>query len=273
MAMNGPSRPEDEQFGSVKVSVASGSEDAVTIAIGRGATANGRIVFEGTNPPPPSPGKARIPLFSESGECRSGEATIGADWTFKVEGLIGTCSQPPNGSFGRWMLKAVVVNGENAADTPITFQPDQQLRNVQVIVTDKKSEMVFHVSDESGQPTRDYVVVAYPVQKARWQSSARIFVGPTIDQNMAAMMARAAPTSSMPGPAPANVPPRREAMTGLRPGEYYVVAVDDLEQEDSRDPVVLDRLRSSAVRVTVPEGATADVPLRRISFANAIATR
>jgi hypothetical protein len=62
-------------------------------------------------------------------------------------------------------------------------------------------------------------------------------------------------------------------MTGLRPGEYYVVAVDDLEQEDSRDPVVLDRLRSSAVRVTVPEGATADVPLRRISFANAIATR
>ncbi len=43
-------------------------------------------------------------------------------------------------------------------------------------------------------------------------------------------------------------------MSGLRPGEYYVVAVDDMEQEDWRDPVVLDRLRSSGLRVTVSEG-------------------
>jgi hypothetical protein len=46
-----------------------------------------------------------------------------------------------------------------------------------------------------------------------------------------------------------------------------------MEQEDSRDPTVLDRLRSSAVRVTVPEGATADVPLQRINFAAAMSKR
>ncbi len=70
-----------------------------------------------------------------------------------------------------------------------------------------------------------------------------------------------------------NTPSRREAMLALRPGEYYVVAVDDMEQEDSRDPLVLDRLRASATRVNVPEGATADVPLRRIKFAEAISKR
>jgi hypothetical protein len=68
-------------------------------------------------------------------------------------------------------------------------------------------------------------------------------------------------------------PARREAMTGLRPGEYYVVAVDDLEPDDYRDPAVLDRLRSSAMRVTIPDGSTVDVPLRRASFADIMATR
>jgi hypothetical protein len=272
--MNGAPRPEDEQFGSAKVNVASGAEDAVAIAVGRGATATGRVMFEGTTAPPPSPGKTRVPLFSENGECRSGEATIAADWTFKIEGLNGTCSPPPTAAFGRWMLKAVMINGENAADAPITFQPDQQIRNVQVIVTDKRSEMVFQVSDESGQPTREYVVVAYPIQKSKWPSGARIFVPPPGDQVLAAAMGRpTSPTAATPGPTPINASPRREAMQALRPGEYYVVAVDDMEQEDWRDPVVLDRLRSSAVRVNVPEGATADVPLRRINFADAISTR
>ena len=105
--MNGPTKPEDEQFGTAKVSVNSGSEDAVAITVGRGATATGRVVFEGATPPPPSPGKTRIPLFSETGECRSGEAIIAADWTFRIEGLSGTCSAPPFGMFGRWILKAM----------------------------------------------------------------------------------------------------------------------------------------------------------------------
>ena len=62
-------------------------------------------------------------------------------------------------------------------------------------------------------------------------------------------------------------------MSGLRPGDYYVVAVDDLEPEDYRDPMVLDRLRSSGVRVTIGEGSNAEVALRRVSFANVMATR
>ena len=62
-------------------------------------------------------------------------------------------------------------------------------------------------------------------------------------------------------------------MVGLRPGEYFAVAVDDLEPEDYRDPAVLDRLRSSAMRVTVPEGSSVNVPLRRVSFADVMARR
>ncbi len=271
--MNSSPRPEDEQFGNARVTVASGSEDAVAITVGHGATATGRVVFDTSTPPPPSPGRARVPLFSENGECRSGDATIAADWTFKIEGLSGTCSTPPNSMFGGWMVKGVIVAGENTVDTPVTFQPDQQLRNVQVIVTDKRPEMAFHVSDESGQPTRDYVVLAYPIQRSRWTTSVRTFTLPPIDPMMMAMMNRVGATSSVPGQIPPNGPPRREAMSGLRPGEYYVVAVDDLAQDDLSDPAVLDRLRSSAVRVNIPESGTTDVPLRRVSFADVMSQR
>jgi hypothetical protein len=166
-----------------------------------------------------------------------------------------------------------MIGGENALDTPVTFQPDQQLRNVQIMVTDKRSEMAFHVTDESGQPTRDYVVVAYPVQRSRWQTNVRTFALPAIDPMMMAMMNRVPAANSVPGQMPVSGPPRREAMSGIRPGEYYVVAVDDMAPEDVSDPAVLDRLRSSAVRVNVPEGGTADVPLRRLSFAAVISAR
>lgn len=261
----GPPRPEDEQFGMVKVTVSSGAEDSVAIVAGRGASASGRVIFEGDTAPPPSPGKGRIPMFSENGQCLFGEVTIAADWSFHVEGLNGTCSSQPMGMFGRWLLKSVIVNGEDIADAPVTFEPGQQLRNVQVIVTDKRSSLSFRVSDDSGQATSDYVVVVFPVEKARWQS-ARIFMAPPPAMTAAGHVpATAVATWSVGMP----MPPRRDVMGGLRPGEYYAVAVDDMEQEEYRDPAVLDRLRSRAVRVTIPEGSTVDVPLRRVRFANA----
>ena len=73
-------------------------------------------------------------------------------------------------------------------------------------------------------------------------------------------------TANLPGGGSAAT--RLQTLSGLRAGEYYVVAVDDLESDDVRDPVVLDKLRSSATRVTVGEGATVEVSLRRGSFAD-----
>jgi hypothetical protein len=265
---NGPTRPEDEQFATAKVTVTSGAEDSVSMIVGRGAAATGRVVFEGNSVVPPSPGKMRIPLYSESGMCRSGEATIGADWSFRVEGLGGTCSAPPVAVFGRWMLKGVVVNGEDLADAPVTFEPGQQFRNVQVIVTDRRTELSFRVTDDNSQPTRDYVVVVYPVEKSQWRS-ARIFVGPP---PIFATGGRGAQTTTVPGGV-GMMPPRKEAIGGVRPGEYYVIAVDDLEPDDYRDPVVLERFRSSATRVTLTDGATVEVPLQRVNFADLLARR
>lgn len=261
-------RPGNELFGSVRVSVAPGAEETVAVAIGRGATATGRVVFEGSTPPPNPPGQMHVPVYSQDGNCRSGEAAIAEDWTFSVEGLYGTCSASVGGAFGRWMLKAVIHNGDNLLEAPYTFLPGQQLRNVQVVVTDKRSDVNLRVADENGQPTREYVALLYPVDKTQWSQGVRTFVGPPA---VPLTGARLTPMPTPTGGARAPMmmpPPRREAVMGVRPGEYYVVAVDDMDPEDSRDPAVLDRLRSSAVRVTVSEGASPEVAVQRVKMAD-----
>jgi hypothetical protein len=265
-AAGGPQRQEDQLSGSVRVSAAGGAEEMVSVTVGRGATATGRVVFEGATPPPNPPGQTHVPLHSEDGTCQSGRITIAEDWTFSLQGLSGTCSTPAFATFGRWMLKAVIHNGENLLDAPYTFLPGQRLRNVQVVVTDRRSDLNLRVADENGQSTREYVALVYPVDNTQWKDRVRTFVGP-----ITYMVPGARLTPSPAGGARAPMmmpPPRRESVDAVRPGEYYVVAVDDMEPEDSRDPAVLEQLRASAVRLTVSEGTSQEVALRRVKMSD-----
>jgi hypothetical protein len=110
-----PPRPNSERFGSVRVSVAAGAPlEGVVIPIGRGASASGKVVFEVTGQPPQVPGPISVPLFSQDNQgCRSGQAIVSPDWTFKVDGLWGTCSAPPQAMFGRWTLKSATRRGQD----------------------------------------------------------------------------------------------------------------------------------------------------------------
>jgi hypothetical protein len=261
---------EHDMVGRESVTITSGGSETLLITLGAGATASGRVVFEGTSPPPRNLGQVRVPLQSTTGRgCTTRPAEIAADWSFTLEGLIGTCTSQPFG-LGRWMLKSVLHQGEDLLDRPITFKTGQQYRDVQVVFTDRRSEIVFRVSADGGQTTREYVAVVFPADPSRWaappgSSAARAFVPPPID--MPIMDAPAA--ASVPAPrAPVMPPPRREALSGLRPGEYLAIAVDNLEYDDMRDSAVLKKLAPAASRITLTDGVTLEVPLRRMNFAD-----
>ena len=115
-----------------------------------------------------------MPLYNPDGPgCRSAEAVIAADWTFKVEGLGGTCAAQPSSMFGRWTLKAVTVRGQNLMDQLVTFETGQQYTNVQIVVTDKRTQMDLRVSGDDGQPTREYVALVFSLDKTRWTGPMR----------------------------------------------------------------------------------------------------
>jgi hypothetical protein len=263
---NAPAGPQSQQTGIVRVNVGGSPVENVTIVVGLPATASGRVLFEGTTPPPAPPTTPLgLPLGSEDGDCRSGQARIAADWTFKVDSLLGTCQAPPHLTFGRWTLRSATRGSQDLLEKPLTFEPGQHLDGVQLVFTDRKSELRFRVTDEQGQTTTDYVALVFPTDKSRWDNRYGSGVTPFFlpPAEMIREMERMTPPQA--GRPPAAL--RREAMT-VSPGDYYVIAVDDIGMEEVRVPAVLERLATSAIRVSVAEGANVEAVLRRVALAN-----
>ena len=117
------------------------------------------------------------------------EPTIAADWTFKLEGLSGTCGAQPTSMFGRWTLKAVTFRGQNLMDQLVTFETGQQYTNVQIVVTDKRTQMDLRVSGDDGQPTREYVAIVLSARQGEdghpQLRQVRTYVPPPMTSTMA----------------------------------------------------------------------------------------
>jgi len=256
------------------------------IQLGPGATLSGRILFEGTSALPSSPSNpGQMQLVTGSPDaptCRTGRAELAPDFTFTVDGVFGTCTVRLNGPFGHWSVKSIVYRGNDLLDQPVTFGTGQRLRDIQVTLTDKRTEVTMQVADERGQPTREYVGLLFSVDKARWTVGSR-YIRPLVprpDPPAGSVGAAGAPSAgfsaggvtSTPGSS-GGPPPRPDTIAGLPPGEYFAVAVDDLDSELMRDGDVLERLSRGARRVTLSEDAKIDVSLRRVKLSDLIADR
>jgi hypothetical protein len=254
------SRP-TELTGQARLSVTGNGVETVAIAVGRPATASGRIIFEGAPPPSlPSGGMplSHIPLESvDEGGCRFGQVQINADWSFTLDGLSGTCAAPPMLSFGRWRVKSVLYRGRDLLEQPLTIGPEQHLSGVQVVITDKQSGVLFRVSDGNGQATREYVALVFPTDKSRWRPDGRfVRVHAPLPQTLFERLNPALRS----GPDRAAIP--------LEPGDYLAVALDDITADAVHDPALLERLIPAATRVILAEGARQEVVLRRVSLSD-----
>jgi hypothetical protein len=271
---DGNFRPEQQNFGTTRISVAGAPIEGVSIVLGRGATASGRITFEGTTPVPAAPASSvRVPIMNaEGGMCRQAQATIAPDWTFKIEGLGGFCSATPQSMFGRWSLKAVMFRGENLMEQSIFFDAGQQYTNLQVVVTDKRTQIDFNVTDDSGQATAEFVALVFPVNKEKWTQPARIrfYTPPPPMLVQAARSGQVGPAllNAFGGNTPQGPPPQR--ILGMAAAEYFAIAVDDIENEDGHDPAVLEKLIPNAVRFTLTDDAPVTLPLRVYRLADLI---
>lgn len=262
-------QPRSEQTGAVRVSLGGSPVETVVITVGPLATASGRVLFEGSTPAPAVPkGPLQLPLYSEDGDCRAGQAHMLPDWTFKADGMMGTCSAPRRMTFGRWTLKSATRGAEDLLDKGITFEPGQHVDGIQLVFTDRRSELRFQVTDDKGQPTTDFVAIVFSTERSRWEGSnsfVQHFYAPPAE--IVQQMQQTMPAPSRPEVQMAIDAMRRRAMP-IGPGEYFVIAVDDIGFEEMRAPAVLERLALHAMRVTVAEGGNMEVPLRRFELAD-----
>jgi len=250
--------------GMARVRLIAGARDAVTVILGMNATASGRIVFDGDSTPPPAAAGDRVPMFAVNGEtCRYGSPTVASDWSFTIDGLVGTCRSAPSAPLSvRWVLKSVILDGREVIDDNVWFEPGRRYENVRIVMTDRRSQVRVRVREANGTPTGEYAAVAFPVQRERWRSPDRYI-----------RAAAPLPASFLGRPDPSGTggePGRSVRFIGIPPGDYYLIAVDDIEYSAIRDPAVLEKLTRNATRVTIQDRDLMEVPLQRYLLSDVI---
>ena len=225
----------DAEFASMPILVGNDDLSNITVVTAKGATLSGvvvtaegstgelklanlQVVAQGVRPDLPGP-------FNATRNTRVGE-----DATFVLNGLSGQRLLRVNGLPAEWMLKSVLMDSTEVTDTPFDFRGNEQLGNVQIVVTDKVTEVNGRVTSR-GQPTRSYSVVVFPEDEAKWTFPTRFVQSARPDQQ-GLFKIRALPAGE----------------------RYLAIAVDYLENGEAADPQFLSQVRDRATRLTLAEG-------------------
>jgi hypothetical protein len=167
----------------------------------------------------------------------TGSTRANADGTFEIRGLHGPWmlrAIAPN-----WTLKAVRLAGTDVTDVPVAFRINANVSGLELVLTNRQSSLAGTVTGADGKPVRDYTLLLFAQDPAKWHWNSRFLLTTRPDQA------------------------GRFKVTSVPPGAYYVVAVRDADPEEWADPENLDRLKTSATKVTIAEGEakTIDLPI------------
>ena len=228
------------EFGAVPLSV--GAEDIANVVIvtSKGATATGRVVWEGGAKP--TSNTLRITAASADADAGmallGGSSSVTAEGTFEIKGLAGhrifRVANVPAG----WLLKAVTINDQDITDTGLEIKGSDAINNLEVVLTARSTEVSGTVK-AGNDPATDYTVVIFSEDSQKW----------VVPQTRHIHSAR----------------PNQEGrfqLKNLPAGSYYAVALEYIATGDWFDPEVLERLKSKATRFTLQEGVPETLDLR-----------
>lgn len=130
-----------------------------------------------------------------------------------------------------WMIKSVSLNGADVTDG-LTFRSDD-VSGLEVELTNRVPDLSGQVTNGNGDAVLDYYVVVFPQDQDLWNApgNGRTGLSRPDDQG-------------------------RYRFRALRPGTYYVVAVEHVQTGEWMDPTWMESVRSRATRVTLNEGDT-----------------
>jgi protocatechuate 3,4-dioxygenase beta subunit len=201
-----------------------------------GINVSGRIVFDGTAKPPADLSKLTVSMAAQDQtSLGSPPANAKADGTFAIPGvgpgryrLFATV--PTTQGPAVWTLKSATVHGVDSQDTPFDIARDD-VTDAVITFTDHPAELTGVLSDASGRAAIEYFILVVSTDRSTWSSQSRRIraVRPSNNGNF--------------------------SISGLPAGEYYVLALTDLEQSRMYSPSYLDPLVASAqIKLTFADG-------------------
>ena len=221
-------------FASERITVAGQEVTDLVLVLSPGATISGSLSFDTTSVAEPTDlTRIRVTTSSLGPDPFGGNANarVREDGSFELTNVPGgprllrAGGVPPE-----WTLRAVYLNGDDVIDTPLDFGGVRNVEDVTLVLTDRVSELSGLVLDGDGDIRTDLTVIAFPVDSSLWLPLARQVRASRPDQNA------------------------RYQIRGLPPGDYWLVAVDVVQNSEWYDPRFLQRVRSGAARVTIREG-------------------
>jgi Carboxypeptidase regulatory-like domain len=139
---------------------------------------------------------------------------------------------------GGWFLRAVRLNGTDVTDAGLDFKPGQDISGLEVEVTNKTTVISGLVTNARGDAVKDYSAIAFSQDREKWKVTGRYQSVGRPDQD------------------------GRFKITGLAPGDYYIVALDKIEQGQATDPEFLDAIKTKATAIAIREGETRTLDLK-----------
>jgi hypothetical protein len=217
----------------------------VPLSLQPGKSISGVIRYDG---PPPRGGSQDRPSIQLAMAPSSQQvalvgpppaAEIGADGRFTISGVVPGKYTFRSNRGGT--IKSAIAAGEDMLDFPLDLSGDRDIGDVVVTLTDKVTELSGTLSDATGNPALDYVVLLAPKDQRYWTPGGRRIMTTRPDSR---------------GHYSFSNPP---------PGDYLIAALTDLEPGAQYDPDFLKTLVGASMAISIAEGGrqTQDIRLAR----------
>jgi hypothetical protein len=217
--------------------------EGLSLRADAGGLIAGRVVTESGDVLPPSSARVVTPgatfVRSPAAVPPAEDGLAGTDGRFIRRGPTGPAFVRIAGLPAGWVLKRVQIGDREVTDVPIDIRAGVTLPDVTVVVSNRLPGIGGTVTDARGRPA-DGPVVLFPADAAKWHEAAGSLRSARPDQA------------------------GKYRFDTVRPGDYLIAAVDQMEPWQVNDPEFLTALRDRATKVAIgDEAATLDLKVIR----------
>lgn len=166
----------------------------------------------------------------------SAPAAMRSDFQFSLTVPAAEIGLRANVGGQQWVLKAIRVGGVDVTDTGVDLRAAQDVRDVEIEITNRPPEVVVNITPSRTELQGGYTLLVFPEDRNRWLFESRL-VSTVAVQN-----------------------PRNGSGTAttkirtLPPGRYLAAAFEYLQAGMAMDPDFLESLRGRATSFSVTEG-------------------
>ncbi len=243
-----------QETAAAQIIVGEAPVDNISLQTSSGWSASGQVTTE-TGAAPSVP-RERIRLTSRPaadatgarsslsmngpGQGNADSGRVREDWTFVVSGVFGPArirATTPDG----WIVKQILQDGRDVTDSVFEMRSGETLQGLQVVVTDRVTAITGQLADDKGAPIVDGTVIAFSTDTEKWTEDSRFVQSARPDQQ------------------------GQYRVRGLPAGEYFVAAVNYVEEGMWNDPEFLDSIQRYAQKVSLGDSDTQTVSLQLIT--------